>query len=99
MKKFLLVLLTLCMSLFSMHISAQNLSDYTFSTGVDASQWISLNSPDTILLISGTSGDSRASSLQDIGFAFSFGEDTYTQFSVNSDGNLRLGLADRKSVV
>ena len=91
MKKILFLLLTLFSSVFALQLSAQDLSDYTFSTGVDASKWVSLNSPDTILLISGTSGDSRASSVQNIGFAFSFGDNTYTQFSVNSDGNLRFG--------
>ena len=69
--------------------NAQNLGDYRFSTGTDASKWITLTS-NTNLLGTGNA-DGRASSLQNIGFTFPFGEGSYTQFSVNSDGNLRLG--------
>ena len=90
MKKTLLVLLML----LTMGISgfAQTLSDYVMSTGTDASRWETLSSPTTILeLGTATSGDGRASSVINIGFTFNFGGTDYTQFSVNSDGNLRFG--------
>ena len=67
---------------------AQSLSDYVMTTGTDATKWIQLT--DTTSIISGT-GDSKASAVTDIGFTFNFGGTNYTQFSVNSDGNLRLG--------
>lgn len=70
-------------------MNAQSLGDYTFSSGSDATQWITL---DNYTDISGSgSGDSWASTVRSIGFAFPFGDNIYTQFSVNSDGNLRLG--------
>lgn len=69
-------------------VNAQMLSDYSFTSGVDAGHWISLSSYNTVTV---ANGDSQASSVQSIGFPFPFGEETYTQYSVNSDGNLRLG--------
>ena len=75
--------------LLTMGISgfAQNLGDYTFSTGTDATKWIQLNTTTTIA----TTGDAGKSSVLDIGFPFIFGEESYSQFSVSADGNLRLG--------
>ena len=74
---------------------AQSLGDYTFSTGTDATKWITLVDADTILdgyFATNVAGaDSKASSLQNIGFAFPFGMGEYTKFSVNTDGNLRFG--------
>ena len=69
-------------------VNAQSLGDYTFSTGTDASKWVTITS--TTQLISGT-GDSKASNLLNIGFSFPFGDNVYTQYSVNTDGNLKLG--------
>ncbi len=69
--------------------NAQSLADYTYATGVDAAKWVTIT--DSTNLLGTGNADSRASSLQNIGFTFPFGEDVYTQFSVNSDGNLRLG--------
>lgn len=69
--------------------NAQSLGNYTYSTGVDATKWIAVSSSTNLL---GTgNADSRASSLQSIGFSFPFASGVYTQYSVNSDGNLRLG--------
>ena len=68
---------------------AQTLGDYTYSTGVDTTKWIDMSSATQILTPSGNDG--LASSLQNIGFTFPFGEDGYTQYSVNTDGNMRLG--------
>jgi len=86
MKKILLLtlmLLTLGLSGF-----AQSLSDYIMTTGTDATKWQTLTT--TTNLISGT-GDSKATAVTDIGFTFNFAGTDYTQFSVNSDGNLRFG--------
>ncbi len=69
--------------------NAQSLADYTYATGVDATKWVTI--ADSTNLLGTGNADGRASSLQNIGFTFPFGEDVYTQFSVNSDGNLRLG--------
>ncbi len=60
------------------------------STGTDATKWQTLTT--TTNLITGT-GDSKASAVTDIGFTFNFAGTNYTQFSVNSDGNLRFGAA------
>ena len=70
---------------------AQTLSDYTFSTGTDASKWVTLTPSATQLLTYTAYVDSKASAVTDIGFPFPFGENVYTQFSVNTDGNLKLG--------
>ena len=86
MKKILfmtLMLLTLGISGF-----AQSLADYIMTTGTDATKWQTLTT--TTNLITST-GDGVASSVQNIGFSFNFGGTDYTQFSVNSDGNLRFG--------
>ena len=68
---------------------AQDLVDYTFTTGTDASMWVDMSSATQILTPSGNDG--LASSVQNIGFSFPFGDGVYTQYSVNTDGNLRLG--------
>ena len=59
---------------------------YKFTTGIDASKWYATTSNSQ----SGT-GDSWASPVLPIGFSFPFGGTTYTQFSVNADGALKLG--------
>ncbi|MCQ2221028.1 MAG: fibronectin type III domain-containing protein, partial [Prevotella sp.] len=70
--------------------SQTTLEDYVFSTGVDASKWITL--PTTLpSLITPGAGDYGVSSVQNLGFTFPFGPNDYTQFSVNADGNLKLG--------
>ena len=68
---------------------AQTLEDYGFSTGTNAAKWKVIT--DSTNLLGTGYADNRASSLQSIGFSFPFALDSYTQFSVNSDGNLRLG--------
>ena len=62
----------------------QSLADYTFSTGTDANQWITLTDGATTLLANAK--DDEASSKTNIGFTFPFGSGTYTQFWVNSNG-------------
>ncbi|MBP5541806.1 MAG: fibronectin type III domain-containing protein, partial [Bacteroidales bacterium] len=89
MKKHLLQnLLLIAALLVPWSTQAQMLSDYTFSTGVDATKWITLTSPTTIF---STGVDDNASSLYNIGFSFPFGDDSYTQFSVSSNGIFKLG--------
>jgi len=80
----MLMLISLGMSGF-----AQTLADYTFTTGTDATKWQTLTT--TTSLITPGAGDYGVSTVQDIGFSFTFGSEAYTQFSVNADGNLRLG--------
>ena len=70
----------------------QLVSDYAYYTGVDATRWISVPSSVVSILTPGV-GDYGASGIQYLGFSFPFGEAAYTQFSVNTDGNLRLGSA------
>ena len=71
---------------------AQGLSNYGFETGVDSTKWVDMTSATQILTPTGSPGnDGLASSVQSIGFSFPFGTSTYTQYSVNTDGNLRLG--------
>ena len=60
-----------------------------FYTGFNSDKWRSIY--DTTDLLGSGDCDSRASALRDIGFVFPFGNQEYTMFSVNSDGNLRLG--------
>ena len=68
---------------------AQTLGEYTYTTGVDTTKWVDMSSSTTILTRS-SNGDA-ASTVRNIGFSFPFGPDNYTQYSVNTDGNLRLG--------
>ena len=71
--------------------SAQRLGDYTFTTGTDQTRWITVSDTTNLIDLQTSSGDSRASALQNIGFVFRFGAEAYQSFSVNTDGNLRLG--------
>ncbi|MBR3412181.1 MAG: fibronectin type III domain-containing protein [Bacteroidales bacterium] len=68
---------------------AQMLGEYTYSTGVDTTKWVDMSSATQIITL--TSNGDRVSTVRSIGFRFPFGSATYSQFSVNTDGNLRLG--------
>ncbi|MBQ6069578.1 MAG: choice-of-anchor J domain-containing protein, partial [Bacteroidales bacterium] len=83
------LLLLVAMMLVPWVTQAQSLGEYTYSTGTDTTKWIDMSSATQILSPSGSDG--LASSLQNIGFVFDFGSESYTQYSVNTDGNLRLG--------
>lgn len=72
-------------------VSAQRLGEYTFTTGTDQTRWITVSDTTNLIELQGSNGDSRASALQSIGFFFRFGSEVYQSFSVNTDGNLRLG--------
>lgn len=82
------ILALMAVVLCGMTAFGQTLADYKFATGTDANMWKTLSSPTTIL---STECDGCASSVLNIGFTFTFGGTNYTQFSVNSDGNLRFG--------
>ena len=79
--------MSVLMSISVLQVSAQVLDQYVFSTGTDASKWIPLTTTTNIC----SSGDNGKSAVLDLGFSFAFGEDLYTQFSLNADGNVRLG--------
>ena len=67
---------------------SSDITQYTFSTGVGtSSDWITPTSQTTYL----TTQDDAASSVYNLGFTFTFEGAAYTQFSVNSNGCLRLG--------
>lgn len=89
MAKFVRIMTLLLLGLASTQAVAQHLSHYSVSTGVDASCWMALSSPDTLLRPA--QGDFAVSSVRPIGFSFPFAEESYDHFSVNADGNLRLG--------
>jgi len=90
MKKHLFLVFALAL-MVPWAMQAQGLGDYTFSTGTDATKWITLTNADTILVGDASGSDSKASALQNIGFSFPFATGEYTKFSVNTDGNFRLG--------
>ena len=67
----------------------QIMPDYTFRTGVDSSKWITLDASAT--QVHGTGRDTEVSDVLNIGFNFQFGGMFYSQFSVTTDGFMRLG--------
>ncbi len=75
---------------------AQNTSQYTFSTSGTASLTTDING-NTISMASGTTQlvgagqDDASSTVNSIGFSFTFTGTTYTQFSASSNGAIRLG--------
>ena len=63
-----------------------NLAEYEFTTGQDASKWITLSGNATQMIASGL--DDTNSDFTNIGFDFPFGDGTYTQFWTSSNGIL-----------
>ena len=84
MKKKSLLLILLMALLAPWAVKGQDLTDYTFSTGTDENQWITLTDGATTLLANAK--DDEVSSKTNIGFTFPFGSGSYTQFWVNSNG-------------
>ena len=82
-KKSLLIMLLMAF-MAPWAVKGQDLTDYTFSTGTDENQWITLTDGATTLLANAKDDD--ASSKTNIGFTFPFGSGSYTQFWVNSNG-------------
>lgn len=89
MKKFLTSLFVIAAIFCSPMTYAQTLDEYTFSSGEDSTRWITL--PASTSLITANAGDAGKSTVQNLGFTFPFAGTNYTQFSVNADGNLKLG--------
>ena len=84
------LLLIVAMMVVPWVTQAQGVQSSAFSTGSDATAWITLSSSAThITAIEGE--DDEASGCINIGFDFYFGGFTYTQFSCNSNGRFRLG--------
>lgn len=88
MKKFTLLFVMLLISLTC--IMAQTVADYTFSTAANGSLE-DMSTGTTDIFATGTYRDDTASSVQNIGFTFTFGGTAYTQFSINSNGQMQLG--------
>lgn len=90
MRKLLLGMLLMAAMVMPQTMMAQvPLSEYDYATGVDATKWKTLTSPTTISFVS--ADDGASTSVYNIGFNFDFGEGTYSQFSANTNGNIRLG--------
>ena len=83
MKSKRLLILLLMALIVPWAANAQDVEDYTFSTGESATQWITLTDAATSIV---TSGDDTYSSLTDIGFSFPFGTGIYTKFWANANG-------------
>jgi len=71
-------------------VFGQSAANYTFSSATNGSL-IDMSSGTTALLDSGTYRDDVASAVADIGFTFYFMAEPHTKFSINSNGQLRLG--------
>jgi hypothetical protein len=86
MKKFTVLMVLLFVSMTC--IMAQTIADYIYSTTTDGS--LMDMSSGTTSLLTGFKV-SAVSAVTNIGFTFKLGATTYTQFSVNSNGQMRLG--------
>ncbi|MBF9221562.1 T9SS type A sorting domain-containing protein [Hymenobacter ruricola] len=69
---------------------AQSTANYAFTTSSTGSL-VDMSTGTTNALATGVYRDDDASTVQPIGFTFGFMGTAYTQFSVNSNGQLRLG--------
>jgi len=84
----------ICLALLAVPwaVSGQSVVDYRLDTGVDTTLWVNLSSAATdVTAIEGE--DDMGSELINIGFPFTFAGTTYSQFSCNSNGRVRLGTA------
>lgn len=88
MKKILILMVMLIMGMTL--LTAQAISDYTFSTATNGSLE-DMSSGTTNLLVTGTYYDDVASAITNIGFIFKLGNTAYSQFSINSNGQMQLG--------
>ena len=76
----------------STNIPQATLEQYTFATGTSSSKWYSVTN--TTSLISAGAGDYGTSGVKSIGFTFTFAGTDYTDYSVNTDGYIRLGTTN-----
>ncbi|HPN40668.1 MAG TPA: GLUG motif-containing protein, partial [Candidatus Cloacimonadota bacterium] len=81
--------LFLCIGVAIVH--AQTISEYSFTTSTDGSLE-DMSSGTTALLTPDTYHDDIASAVTPIGFTFTLGSSFYTQFSVNSNGQMQFGV-------
>lgn len=91
MKKILLLGLMGLMGLSGSRAHGQMIIDmWNMTTGVDTTLWYDIDGVDSVII---TAGDktSAQSGLVNIGFPFTLGESTYSQFSTNINGTVRLG--------
>ncbi len=90
MKKVFFVLVAL-IGLICNQTQAQNIVDnYSFSTTIDSTAWIAGVDSTIIASPAGTVTNIRSDRI-DIGFTFNLGGSTFSQFSTNVNGTIRLG--------
>lgn len=83
----LLTTLGVLLALLVLPVTGQTIADYQFSTGTGAPT--DMSSGTTTII--GPSVDDGSSGIQNIGFTFRFANLDYTQYSVSSNGAMRLG--------
>ncbi len=88
MKKYIILTVLFVLSL-SLAL-AQNISEYSYSTSYMGNFW-DMSSGTTDLLATGTYYDDNSSAVTNIGFNFTFCGTAYSQFSINSNGQMQLG--------
>lgn len=89
MKKTFLSIM-MCLALGMVAKAQMMIDTWGLTSGVDTTLWMDISGHDTTLIAGGNKTAGR-SGLVDIGFPFSLGESTHTQFSVNVNGTVRLG--------
>ncbi len=90
MKKVFFALVAL-MGLMCHQAQAQMIIDtWNMTTGVDTTVWYDIDGVDSVIIAPGNKLSAR-SGLVSIGFDFTLGETTHTQFSTNINGTVRLG--------
>lgn len=91
MKKILLLGLMGLVGLFGSRAHGQMIIDmWNMTTGVDTTLWYDIDGVDSVIITAGDKTSAR-SGLVNIGFPFTLGESTYSQFSTNINGTVRLG--------
>jgi len=91
MKKILLLGLMGLMGLTGLRAQGQMIIDsWGFTTGVDTTLWYDIDGVDSVIITPGNKTSAR-SGLVNTGFPFTLGESTYSQFSTNINGTVRLG--------
>ncbi len=79
------------MGLMCHQTQAQMIIDtWSMTTGVDTTLWYDIDGVDSVIIAPGNKMSAR-SGLVSIGFDFTLGETTHTQFSTNINGTVRLG--------
>ncbi len=91
MKKQVFFLLLLAAMLAPRATQAQGNTETTFRTGVDAERWIALSEAATMPAILENTTDDGTTDVMNIGFVFSLADERFTQFSLSTNGRLRLG--------